>query len=122
MSKSRRQRAYTRKLDAIRQRADELLAEWAPKRAEYEPTRTLVYEQKASEYLKSVFTPEYMESWNASLKQTESTHHAISTLSGRLQAQLQQHRPSYGLGSYRTKRLRKKMYTWWEKELRARGL
>lgn len=122
MSKSRRQRTYARKLDAIRRQADELLMEQESKRVYHEPSSNLAYEQAAQEYLMSVSTPEYIEAYSSIIEEMRRTNQATSTLLGRLQHHLAQHRPAEGLGSYRTKRLRKKMYAWREKEMQARGL
>jgi len=125
MSKSRRQRAHNRKLEALHHRAEELITGIESRLSRHYPEKTplqLEIERKISENLKSeLFTPEYMQAWQETTDRIALIGHQLHSLNGRLRHQIEQRRPA-GLGSYRTKRLRKKMQTYKEKELRARGL
>lgn len=125
MSKSRRQHAHSRKLESLHRDMDKLLAEEKERESRRPPTEKTSAEVECervwSERFKSMLTPEYLQAMDESLAHMRRMHHQMESLTDRLTHQLRQYKRS-GLGSYRTKRLRKKMQTHREKELQARGL
>lgn len=108
MSKSRRARSIKRKLAAVQAKIESIIAE-SNKHEQPKSSAQLEFERIQSERLRAIFTPEYMESWEASTAWMEAQSRKINSMAGRLKHRLEHdHRPL--AGSCRTKRLRKKMH------------
>jgi hypothetical protein len=115
VSKARRQRARDRRMEALRlsiERWKVSMAAIDERHAANRSPEALAREQERdraqAERLRNLFTPEYLQEMRESSERMARINHEMSTINGILQKRLREYRPS-GLGSCRTRRLRKKM-------------